>query len=869
MITDNDNIIISNLRIEREYSALGYTEILEKFRLRFAEDEKFLKVNQRPHKGGWVLYMSVVVTEIEALLVQIVPYLAKTNLSFDVAKSPAIVRALFAGFYGYDMIGKIITIYPDENDICQLAATLIKLTSGFRGPIIPTAFHIKGLVHANIVDNSKESNVSTNGMDTAATDCINVPGVLVARQLTWPFISITAPPAIKKQKILAKRYLIDKILKNDAKGRVMKVLDLRSLRYRVVKEGIKYMSYDYAGRDVTDRLLWQFEMHKRLSQIIPAPDAYALFEESGNYYLVIDFKKGMPLSQYIDESYALGHCSTLPSDVWENILNALKSILLLLIKLHSNGYIFRDVNPRNFLIDRPHCVTCTDFELTYHIDTGKPSPPFELGTPGYMSPEQNEGATPTVQQDIYGVGGLMVRCLTGISPMAFDLDNIDALRKQLSFHMGPNQASLVSQCFSPVAEHRPTLSGIAAAVNTWPNNYFSPAMFNMGKPNPEQVRSVIQHAIAGLTSRKVVNSEKLWVSKSSDAAGIHPNEVAETVISPDLYQGIGGIIYLLMDAKSLGFDLSPCKGVLEANFNYLFNHYVNNTQIANTGLFYGMEGNALLALKAINLQWVTSTPEILKAIRRSTGLLLPELNLETGSAGIGIILIEVCKIFQEDWPRQALDSIIHRILEQQCKDGSWRLNSTTGSIPKDIDFSFFTGVSGIIYFLLKAYQYKKSDTIILSAMRGLEYLIKSERRRRSRQIKAPWIRAGIAGAAIPFLQAYGITQETKLRKHVEKLLRKIPNRLNAANLGFSSGLAGVGEVYLQAANVASSQEWMERADWITNYVLHRAIHDSGEGLLWATDTSGVFTGSLMTGNGAIIHYLLRYLRPDKITYPIF
>ena len=39
-----------------------------------------------------------------------------------------------------------------------------------------------------------------------------------------------------------------------------------------------------------------------------------------------------------------------------------------------------------------------------------------LGTPGYMSPEQEQGQEIDQRSDLYGVGGVLYECLTGFAP---------------------------------------------------------------------------------------------------------------------------------------------------------------------------------------------------------------------------------------------------------------------------------------------------------------------------------------------------------------------------------------------------------------------------------------------------------------------
>lgn len=92
--------------------------------------------------------------------------------------------------------------------------------------------------------------------------------------------------------------------------------------------------------------------------------------------------------------------------------------------VHGNGVIHRDVKPGNILVDADGTPKLTDFGLAHDMAaraqltrTGT-----TLGTPVYMAPEQvaARSGVVTVRTDVYGLGAVLYRALTGRPPHAGD-----------------------------------------------------------------------------------------------------------------------------------------------------------------------------------------------------------------------------------------------------------------------------------------------------------------------------------------------------------------------------------------------------------------------------------------------------------------
>lgn len=85
---------------------------------------------------------------------------------------------------------------------------------------------------------------------------------------------------------------------------------------------------------------------------------------------------------------------------------------------HRNLVIHRDLKPSNVLVDTDGNVHLLDFGIGQFADVpGEPTrTQWRALTPGYAAPEQLRGELPTTAIDVYGLGALLHRLLTGRTP---------------------------------------------------------------------------------------------------------------------------------------------------------------------------------------------------------------------------------------------------------------------------------------------------------------------------------------------------------------------------------------------------------------------------------------------------------------------
>ncbi len=137
---------------------------------------------------------------------------------------------------------------------------------------------------------------------------------------------------------------------------------------------------------------------------------YQVSQQDDAPYLVMEYLEGETLDNRLDR------------EGWLTVHEALRiarQIAEGLAAAHSKGLIHRDVKPANVWLEQPNDrVKLLDFGLAKPIssDTAVTVAGAIVGTPGYMAPEQIYGDTLDGRTDIYALGCLLFRMLSGKTP---------------------------------------------------------------------------------------------------------------------------------------------------------------------------------------------------------------------------------------------------------------------------------------------------------------------------------------------------------------------------------------------------------------------------------------------------------------------
>jgi eukaryotic-like serine/threonine-protein kinase len=159
--------------------------------------------------------------------------------------------------------------------------------------------------------------------------------------------------------------------------------------------------------------------------------------EAGQPWFAMELIEGAPI-----DDYALQRGLALPAR-----LQLLEQVCAAVAYAHARGVLHRDIKPNNVLVDAAGQVKLLDFGIAGLLDGGD-GDALAAFTPGYASPEQQRGETPTVASDIYQLGRLLARLLGG-SPA--DATPVEGLPVDLQVVIGTACADDPAQRYATVA----------------------------------------------------------------------------------------------------------------------------------------------------------------------------------------------------------------------------------------------------------------------------------------------------------------------------------------------------------------------------------------------------------------------------------
>jgi serine/threonine-protein kinase len=141
-----------------------------------------------------------------------------------------------------------------------------------------------------------------------------------------------------------------------------------------------------------------------------------VFSEGGNYYIVMEYMPGGSLEERLrnDGSLPADEAVRIATEVCDGLSCA-----------HEEGVVHCDLKPANILLAGDGRAKVADFGIAHVSEnvltrTWRTPAGFVAGTLPYMSPEQADGVRDDPRIDIYALGAVLYRALTGQTYLGFD-----------------------------------------------------------------------------------------------------------------------------------------------------------------------------------------------------------------------------------------------------------------------------------------------------------------------------------------------------------------------------------------------------------------------------------------------------------------
>ncbi|WPQ63355.1 protein kinase [Chitinophaga sancti] len=878
-IENSPNLLDNSSRTNS--SVTEYEALLESFGVKeVVKKDWYLQVGQPAIMQGWMIHISIWDIHFYSLASLLFPYLLDNSITFLIPLDSQIHQMLQAGAFGYKNLGKIIIIYPRNNyELNTYVKKIIELTREFKGPAIPTDFHLGNLVYTRygsfLVDTTNSTSIIKDPTGKPLIDEETIPPQIY-KWISWPFNEIMPPKHQKTSDILNGKYLIREVLKPDAKGSVIKAMYQKKFwAYRncIIKEGKKGMGVDKNGRDIKDRLVWQQSIYNKLRKLNITPAIIDFFEENENTYLVFEYINGQSLNDILVDLYSGKLWDDLEKVDKLKILDILIQFVGVVFELHKLGYVHRDLNAGNIYIDKNNKVWLLDLELTYDLNLQLPDPPYEKGTEGYMSPEQKSNFAPTIEQDIYSLGAVMLFATVHISPHYFNTSDNLSLKDNLSFFNSDKEiVDLICGCLDHDKSKRPALQDIQNSLRKYREEIqFDLAPFNPNQPNLNSLDSVLYQSICSLSNKGMVSIEGYWSSTVSMEESFIGNSRLDRTIYIGFRKGISGVLYLIGKAALMGVDIECCSSTWRKNYKLLIENLTPDNIKLQPGLFTGTFGVAMGIQSLLEAGILERDENNLELLFNCLEEFPQSLDLANGISGYGISLLKCRDFLPEEFVKDQLHRCVEFLSKNQLDNGSWNFNSNRKF--KLIIYGFHNGIAGIIWFLLSLSDQLPFPLAQKVGLKGLEFLQKNAIRHKSGYL---WHVANTSKEifnfnnggyhlVLPFIKAYKITQKNLYRQIAESTLKLYPIHVVSDFSSIERGLAGLGEVYLEAWLTFNNKEWLERADWIAGHLLN-TIYRNQSYAYWIQFDPYNPHADLLTGNSGIIHFLLRVKSKNKMSY---
>ncbi|WP_285732119.1 protein kinase domain-containing protein [Kitasatospora phosalacinea] len=317
---------------------------------------------------GWKLHVSATVLTAERTLAAVAPELHARGVLFKAPGTLTELHRLNCGlFYGTSQIGKFVSVYPrSPQEAVELAERLDEKTRALPGPNVP--FERQYRRGSRVFYRYGSFSGRRAEFDGVTRPALRPPdGGMIQDVRTDPDFDpwwCRNPFPRKAERrgrpsLFRTRYLVFEPLTQRGKGGVHKALEMTGtpMRTCVVKEGRLHGETGWDGRDGRDGrklVLAEARMLQDLAAAgVDVPAVREVFVEQRNAYLVLEHLGDRTPEQVVREA------GVLPVREALHLAGALAAGVA---DVHEAGRAWRDVKPRNAVVDGTGLVRPIDFE---------------------------------------------------------------------------------------------------------------------------------------------------------------------------------------------------------------------------------------------------------------------------------------------------------------------------------------------------------------------------------------------------------------------------------------------------------------------------------------------------------------------------
>lgn len=179
----------------------------------------------------------------------------------------------------------------------------------------------------------------------------------------------------------------------------------------------------------SEKALRRFEREVELAAMLEHPNIARVYDSGHHgdvHYYALELIEGLPLDQYVTDRQ-LNQRQTL--ELLQRVCTGVEAA-------HRQGVIHRDLKPSNILVSGDGVPHILDFGLAKSMDSSLIQSMVTIegevaGTPAFMAPEQAAGHVKEIdtRTDVYALGVILFRLLTGKSPHDLSGSHLDVLRR--------------------------------------------------------------------------------------------------------------------------------------------------------------------------------------------------------------------------------------------------------------------------------------------------------------------------------------------------------------------------------------------------------------------------------------------------------